>query len=217
MRAKILLHSAQTDECWVHNQIHTEHPSMGNLTQSTQTRRVAGHAERHVTHTPLHFLSLRYNNTVSGDARAQLPANSAFLTTTESSSQGEKQEENRSESHLIQRLLVTHRIVFRQLNSHSVPLVICILHHSLEFASVTFTIRKVRGGSYQQARVLHAYVYIKFSKSWFVADSKMFASAVSTTKLNPVAARQQRSVIARAGKYDEELIKTAVRLFASLC
>lgn len=39
----------------------------------------------------------------------------------------------------------------------------------------------------------------------------MFASAVSTTKLNPVAARQQRSVIARAGKYDEELIKTAVR------
>jgi len=37
----------------------------------------------------------------------------------------------------------------------------------------------------------------------------MFASAVSTNKLNPVAARQQRSVIARAGKYDEELIKTA--------
>lgn len=37
----------------------------------------------------------------------------------------------------------------------------------------------------------------------------MFSAAVSTTKLNPVAARQQRSVVARAGKYDEELIKTA--------
>lgn len=39
----------------------------------------------------------------------------------------------------------------------------------------------------------------------------MFAAAVSTAKLNPVAARNQRFVAAKAGKYDEELIATAVR------
>lgn len=43
----------------------------------------------------------------------------------------------------------------------------------------------------------------------------MFAAAVSTAKLNPVAARNQRCVAAKAGKYDEELIKTAVS-FSSL-
>lgn len=37
----------------------------------------------------------------------------------------------------------------------------------------------------------------------------MFAAAVSTAKLNPVAARNQRFVAAKAGKYDEELIATA--------
>lgn len=37
----------------------------------------------------------------------------------------------------------------------------------------------------------------------------MFSAAVSTAKLNPVAARNQRCVAAKAGKYDEELIKTA--------
>lgn len=41
----------------------------------------------------------------------------------------------------------------------------------------------------------------------------MFAASVSTAKLNPVAARNQRCVAAKAGKYDEELIKTAVRIF----
>jgi hypothetical protein len=46
----------------------------------------------------------------------------------------------------------------------------------------------------------------------------MFASAVSSAKLHPaVAARNQRSVIARAGKYDEELIKTAVRSSSLPC
>lgn len=45
----------------------------------------------------------------------------------------------------------------------------------------------------------------------------MFASAVSSAKLHPaVAARNQRSVVARAGKYDEELIKTAVRSYRLL-
>eukprot|EP00892_Ulva_mutabilis_P012558 jgi/Ulvmu1/9675/UM055_0013.1 len=37
----------------------------------------------------------------------------------------------------------------------------------------------------------------------------MFSAAVSTAKLNPVAARNQRQVAAKAGKYDEELIQTA--------